>query len=193
VIGQEARAQCLESAGRLPDLVVACVGGGSNAIGLFDGFIDDPHVRLVGVEAGGRAITPGDHAARFAGGQAGVLHGTRSLLLQDAAGNILPTHSISAGLDYPSVGPEHAWLAATGRSEYAWIDDHDALAGFEWLARMEGLLPALESAHAAAWVREALPRLPAGTVVLVNLSGRGDKDVETVRSLLDPVGKDGRR
>jgi tryptophan synthase beta chain len=193
VIGQEARAQILESAGRLPDLVVACVGGGSNAIGLFDAFIDDPHVRLVGVEAGGRAITPGDHAARFAGGQAGVLHGTRSLLLQDAAGNILPTHSISAGLDYPSVGPEHAWLAATGRSEYAWIDDHDALAGFEWLARMEGLLPALESAHAAAWVREVLPRLPAGTVVLVNLSGRGDKDVETVRSLLDPVGKDGRR
>jgi tryptophan synthase beta chain len=186
VIGQEARAQILEAAGRLPDLAVACVGGGSNALGLFDAFIDDPGVRLVGVEAGGRAIAPGDHAARFAAGAAGVLHGTRSLLLQDAAGNILPTHSISAGLDYPSVGPEHAWLAATGRTEYAWVDDREALAGFEWLARTEGLLPALESAHAAAWTRRELPGLGSGTVVLVNLSGRGDKDVETVRSLLEP-------
>jgi tryptophan synthase beta chain len=185
VIGQEARAQILESAGRLPNLVVACVGGGSNAMGLFDAFIDDPGVRLVGVEAGGRALTPGDHAARFAGGVAGVLHGTRSLLLQDAAGNILPTHSISAGLDYPSIGPEHAWLAASGRSEYAWIDDREALGGFEWLARSEGLLPALESAHAAAWVRRELPGLATGTIVLVNLSGRGDKDVETVRALLE--------
>jgi len=192
VIGQEARAQILDAAGRLPDIVVACVGGGSNAMGLFDAFIDDPGVRLVGVEAGGRALTPGDHAARFAGGHAGVLHGTRSLLLQDAAGNILPTHSISAGLDYPSVGPEHAWLAASGRSEYAWIGDHEALAGFEWLARMEGLLPALESAHAAAWARRELPELPPGTLMLVNLSGRGDKDVETVRSLLEPAAKGGR-
>jgi tryptophan synthase beta chain len=186
VIGQEARTQILEAAGRLPDLAVACVGGGSNALGLFDAFIDDPGVRLVGVEAGGRAIAPGDHAARFAAGAAGVLHGTRSLLLQDAAGNILPTHSISAGLDYPSVGPEHAWLAATGRTEYAWVDDREALAGFEWLARTEGLLPALESAHAAAWIRRELPGLGSGTVALVNLSGRGDKDVETVRSLLEP-------
>jgi tryptophan synthase beta chain len=191
VIGQEARAQVIDAAGRLPDLAVACVGGGSNAIGLFDAFIDDPGVRLVGVEAGGRAIAPGEHAARFAGGAAGVLHGTRSLLLQDAAGNILPTHSISAGLDYPSVGPEHAWLAAQGRTEYAWVDDRDALAGFEWLARTEGLLPALESAHAAAWIRRALPDLPADTVVVVNLSGRGDKDVETVRALLDPAGGKG--
>jgi tryptophan synthase beta chain len=184
VIGQEARAQCLEATGRLPDVAIACVGGGSNSLGLFDAFVDDPGVRLVGVEAGGRALTPGDHAARLAGGAAGVLHGTRSLVLQDADGNILPTHSISAGLDYPSIGPEHAWLAATGRSEYVWIDDREALAGFEWLARTEGLLPALESAHAAAWARRTLPDLPPGTTVLVNLSGRGDKDVETVRQHL---------
>jgi tryptophan synthase beta chain len=174
----------IEAAGRLPDIAVACVGGGSNSLGLFDAFVDDSSVRLVGVEAGGRALTPGDHAARLAGGAAGVLHGTRSLVLQDDDGNILPTHSISAGLDYPSIGPEHAWLAAIGRSEYTWIDDRDALAGFEWLARTEGLLPALESAHAAAWARRALPDLAPGTILLVNLSGRGDKDVETVRHLL---------
>jgi tryptophan synthase beta chain len=137
------------------------------------------------VEAGGRAIRPGDHAARFAGGRAGVLHGTRSLLLQDDDGNVLRTHSVSAGLDYPSVGPEHAWLAARGRAEYVWIDDRDALAGFEWLARAEGILPALESAHAAAWVEQELPRLRPGSVVVVNLSGRGDKDVDTVRGLID--------
>ena len=129
VIGQEARAQILEQAGRLPDVAVACVGGGSNAMGLFDAFIDDPAVRLVGVEAGGRGITPGEHAARFAGGRPGVLHGTRSLLLQDDDGNILPTHSVSAGLDYPSIGPEHAWLASIGRTEYDWIDDDAALRG----------------------------------------------------------------
>jgi tryptophan synthase beta chain len=185
VIGQEARPQILDGAGRLPTLVVACVGGGSNSMGIFDAFVDDADVRLVGVEAGGRGITPGDHAARFAGGDAGVLHGTRSLVLQDAAGNILPTHSISAGLDYPAVGPEHAWLAARGRTEYAWIDDRDALGGFEWLARTEGILPALESSHAVAWVRRHLPELSSGSIVLVNLSGRGDKDVETVRHLLE--------
>src|SRR6185503_10814727 len=153
VIGQEARAQILEQAGRLPELVVACVGGGSNSMGIFDAFIGDAGVRLVGVEAGGRGITDGNHAARFAGGAAGVLHGTRSMLLQDAAGNILPTHSVSAGLDYPSVGPEHAWLAARGRTTYAYADDQEALAGFEWLAEREGILPALESAHAIAWLR----------------------------------------
>jgi len=185
IIGQEARADILVQAGRLPDIAVACVGGGSNAMGLFDAFIDDASVRLVGVEAGGRSITAGEHAARFAGGVAGVLHGTRSLLLQDAAGNILPTHSVSAGLDYPSIGPEHAWLASTGRTEYTWIGDDDALEGFSWLARMEGILPALESSHAVAWVQRTLPELPAGTVVLVNLSGRGDKDVETVRGILE--------
>jgi tryptophan synthase beta chain len=184
VIGQEARQQILAAAGRLPDLVVACVGGGSNAMGIFDAFVADPLVRLVGVEAGGRQIAPGDHAARFAVGEAGVLHGTRSLVLQDASGNILPTHSISAGLDYPSVGPEHAWLAAQGRTQYEWIDDRDALDGFEWLARMEGILPALESSHAVAWIKQQLASLASGTIALVNLSGRGDKDVETVRQIL---------
>ena len=186
VIGQETRQQVqAAAAGRLPDVVAACVGGGSNAMGIFDAFIDDPAVRLVGIEAGGRGITPGDHAARFAGGVAGVLHGTRSLVLQDDAGNILPTHSISAGLDYPSIGPEHAWLASRGRTEYAWIDDSAALQGFEWLARQEGILPALESAHAIAWAARELPRLPDGSVMIVNVSGRGDKDVETVRRLID--------
>jgi tryptophan synthase beta chain len=185
VIGQEARAQVLTATGALPHLVVACVGGGSNSMGIFDAFVDDRSVRLVGVEAGGRGIKPGDHAARFAGGLAGVLHGTRSLVLQDDAGNILPTHSISAGLDYPSIGPEHAWLASTGRTEYAWIDDSAALEGFEWLARREGILPALESSHALSWLKRELSRLPAGTVAVVNVSGRGDKDVETVRHLLE--------
>jgi len=184
VIGQEARRQLLERVGRLPDIAVACVGGGSNSLGLFDAFVDETSVRLVGVEAGGRGIRPGDHAARFAGGQAGVLHGTRSLVLQDAHGNILPTHSVSAGLDYPSIGPEHAWLASRGRSEYAWVEDDAALDAFEWLARSEGILPALESAHALAWVKRELANLAPGTVVIVNLSGRGDKDVETVRQLL---------
>jgi tryptophan synthase beta chain len=188
VIGQEARLQILAAAGRLPDLVVACVGGGSNSMGLFDAFVDDAGVRLMGVEAGGRAIQPGEHAARFAGGRPGVLHGTRSFVLQDAHGNILPTHSVSAGLDYASIGPEHAWLESRGRTEYAWVDDAAALEGFAWLAKTEGLLPALESAHAIAWVRQQLPSLPRGAVVLVNLSGRGDKDVETVRQRLGAGG-----
>jgi tryptophan synthase beta subunit len=182
VIGAEARAQLLSAIGRLPDQVVACVGGGSNSIGIFDAFLDDPGVRLVGVEAGGRAIADGEHAARFAGGAPGVLHGTRSVLLQDANGNILPTHSISAGLDYPSIGPEHAWLASTGRAQYDWIDDDAALEGFEWLARHEGILPALESSHAAGWVQRKLQSFQPGSVVLMNLSGRGDKDVDTVRA-----------
>jgi tryptophan synthase beta chain len=187
VIGQEARAQVLEATGRLPDLVVACVGGGSNALGIFDAFVDDEAVRLVGVEAGGRSRTPGDHAARFAGGRSGVLHGTRSLVLQDQDGNILATHSISAGLDYPSIGPEHAWLAARGRCEYTWVDDAGAIRGFQWLARSEGILPALESAHAVEWVRASLAEWPRGHVVIINLSGRGDKDVDTVRRLLEPA------
>ena len=192
VIGQEARAQILEAAGRMPDVVVACVGGGSNAIGIFDAFVDDEQVRLVGVEAGGRSLAPGDHAARFAGGVPGVLHGTRSLVLQDEDGNILPTHSVSAGLDYPSIGPEHAWLAARGRSVYEWIDDASALNGFEWLARTEGILPALESSHAVEWARRELERLPSGSVMLVNVSGRGDKDVETIKRLLEAQ-PDGRK
>src|SRR5690606_27037310 len=171
VIGQEARAAILEQAGRLPDIAVACVGGGSNAIGLFDAFIDDASVRLIGIEAGGRGISPGEHAARFAGGAPGVLHGTRSLLLQDEHGNILPTHSVSAGLDYPSIGPEHAWLASIGRGDYQWSDDDAPLDGFAWLARTEGILPALESSHALGWVQRHLRELPDGTILLVNLSG----------------------
>ena len=185
VIGQEAREQILKATGRLPHVVVACVGGGSNAMGIFDSFIDDVEVRLIGVEAGGRAIAPGEHAARFAGGHPGVLHGTRSLVLQDEHGNVLSTHSVSAGLDYASIGPEHAWLAARGRTHYAWMDDRAALDGFAWLARREGILPALESSHAVAWLQHELERMAAGTIVLVNLSGRGDKDVETVRRLIE--------
>jgi tryptophan synthase beta chain len=185
VIGHEARAQVIEQAGRLPDVVVACVGGGSNAMGIFDAFVTDLKVRLVGVEAGGRSLTPGNHAARFAGGHTGVLHGTRSLLLQDQDGNILPTHSVSAGLDYPSIGPEHAWLGSRGRAEYVSINDDEALEGFKWLARQEGILAALESSHAVAWVQRHLKDLPAGSVVVLNLSGRGDKDVDSIRTRLE--------
>ncbi|HXT69847.1 MAG TPA: tryptophan synthase subunit beta [Vicinamibacterales bacterium] len=184
VIGQEARVQILEAAGRLPDLVVACVGGGSNSMGLFDAFVADGKVRMVGVEAGGRAIQPGHHAARFAGGAPGVLHGTRSLVLQDESGNILPTHSVSAGLDYASIGPEHAWLASRGRTEYAWENDDAALQGFAWLAEREGILPALESSHAIAWIQRELPSLAKDTLAIVNLSGRGDKDVDSVRAAI---------
>ena len=180
VIGREAHAQILEQAGRLPDVVVACVGGGSNAIGIFDGFLDDTAVRLIGVEAGGEKIAPGRHAARFAGGSTGVLQGTRTFVLQDEAGNIELTHSISAGLDYAAVGPEHAWLRELGRTEYAHISDAEALDGFKALARLEGILPALESSHAVAYTMQLIPTLKPGSVVLVNLSGRGDKDVQSV-------------
>jgi tryptophan synthase beta chain len=184
VIGREARQQILEQTGRLPDIVVACVGGGSNAIGIFDGFVDDTQIRLIGVEAGGERIAPGRHAARFAGGSTGVLQGTRTFILQDAAGNIELTHSISAGLDYAAVGPEHAWLRDLGRTEYGFVTDEDALAGFKRLARSEGILPALESAHAIAYTVRLIQEVPDGTVVLVNLSGRGDKDVQTVAEAL---------
>ncbi len=180
VIGSEARRQCLESAGRLPDVVVAPVGGGSNAIGLFDAFVDDASVRLVGVEAAGAGLDTGRHAARFAAGSPGVLHGTKTYVLQDAAGNIEPTHSISAGLDYAAVGPEHAWLRSTGRAEYASTTDDEALSAFRALSRLEGILPALESAHAVAFAVRAARQIGPGGIVLVNLSGRGDKDVETV-------------
>ena len=185
VIGREARAQCLEQLGRLPDAIVACVGGGSNAMGIFDAFIEDAKTRLIGVEAGGRGITPGDHAARFAGGSAGVLQGTRSYVLQDAEGNIELTHSISAGLDYASVGPEHAWLRERGRAEYTWIDDEAALEAFQRLGREEGILPALESAHAIAHACRLAPQLPRDAILLVNLSGRGDKDVLSVQQALE--------
>ena len=184
VIGAEARAQTLEAVGRLPDAIVACVGGGSNSIGIFDAFIDDPGVRLIGVEAGGRGILPGQHAARFAGGDAGILQGTRTYVLQDASGNIELTHSISAGLDYAAVGPEHAWLRDQGRTEYVWIDDARALEGFHRLAGSEGILPALESAHAVAYACDLAATMGGDQVVLVNLSGRGDKDVQTVADRL---------
>jgi len=184
VIGREARAQILEQAGRLPDMVVACVGGGSNAIGIFDGFIDDPHVRLIGVEAGGERIAPGRHAARFAGGSTGVLQGTRTYILQDEAGNIELTHSISAGLDYAAVGPEHAWLREIGRTEYAYATDAEALEGFKTLARYEGIIPALESSHAVWHAMQLAHTATADTVMLVNLSGRGDKDVQSVTEAL---------
>jgi tryptophan synthase beta chain len=182
VIGAEAREQCLERTGRLPDAVVACVGGGSNALGIFDAFVDDQAVRLVGVEAGGEGIRPGRHAARFAGGLPGVLQGTRTYVLQDEAGNIEPTHSVSAGLDYAAIGPEHAWLRDLGRAEYAWATDEEALGAFEDLAQHEGIIPALESAHAVAHARK-LAHDGTMRVILVNLSGRGDKDVETVERL----------
>ena len=188
VIGQEARAQILEATGRLPEAVVACIGGGSNAMGIFDAFIDDASVRLIGVEAGGRGICPGQHAARFAGGAAGVLQGTRSYVLQDEDGNIQLTHSISAGLDYAAIGPEHASLHESKRAEYTWIDDDDALAAFERLGREEGILPALESSHAVAHACRLAPELGGGAVLIVNLSGRGDKDVQTVQKMLEERG-----
>ncbi len=185
VIGREARAQMLAQTGCLPDAIVACVGGGSNAIGIFDAFVPDAGVRLVGVEAGGEGIVPGRHAARFAGGSVGILQGTKTWVLQDAHGNIELTHSISAGLDYAAVGPEHAWLQQQGRTEYAYATDAEALDAFQKLARMEGILPALESSHALAHALRLAADLPASALVLVNLSGRGDKDLQSVQRALD--------
>jgi tryptophan synthase beta chain len=183
-IGQEARAQILDATGRLPDAVVACIGGGSNAIGIFDAFIGDSGVRLIGVEAGGRGIRKGEHAARFAGGATGVLQGTRSYVLQDDDGNIELTHSISAGLDYAAIGPEHAALYESGRAEYTWIDDAGALEAFQRLGREEGILPALESAHAIAHACRLAPSMGREAILVVNLSGRGDKDVLSVQQAL---------
>ena len=182
VIGREARAQFRKLAGRDPDAAVACVGGGSNAIGLFSAYLSSKRVRLYGVEAGGRSNRPGDHAARFAGGSVGVLHGARTLLLQDDDGQVLPTHSISAGLDYPAVGPEHAHLESLGRVQYVKVTDDDALGAFRLLARCEGILPALESAHAIAFALRLAGRMSKRSWILVNLSGRGDKDLEIVES-----------
>ncbi len=181
VIGEEAKAQ-LKKQARVPrpDLVIACVGGGSNSLGLFTAFLDDPRVRLIGVEAGGRGTGPGEHAARFASGRVGVLHGTRTLVLQDEEGQISTTHSVSAGLDYPAIGPEHVQLRDRGRVEYTTASDEEAVAAFHLLARTEGILPALESAHALAEVVHRAPRLSRERVVLVNLSGRGDKDLDSV-------------
>jgi tryptophan synthase beta chain len=180
VIGSEARAQILDRIGRLPDAVVACVGGGSNAIGIFDGFMEDKAVRLIGVEAGGEKIERGRHAARFAGGSTGVLQGTRTFILQDADGNVELTHSVSAGLDYAAIGPEHAWLRALGRAEYGYATDEQAIEGFKLLARLEGILPALESAHAIAYARTVAQEVGPEGVIVINLSGRGDKDVHTM-------------
>ncbi len=183
VIGQEARAQILAQAGALPDIAVACVGGGSNAIGLFRGFANDVDVELVGVEAGGEGIAGGRHAARFAGGSPGVLHGAYTYLLQDADGQVRETHSVSAGLDYPAVGPEHAELHDRGRATYPYATDAEALLGFQALAKLEGILPALESAHAVGWVLKEKDKLRRKRV-LINVSGRGDKDLDTLRAAL---------
>ena len=180
VIGHEARQQILSAAGRLPDAVIACVGGGSNAIGIFDGFLEDADVQLVGIEAGGERIEPGRHAARFAGGSPGVLQGTWTYVLQDADGNIELTHSVSAGLDYAAVGPEHAALRDAGRITYRWADDRAALDAFGQLAHTEGILPALESAHALAALKDVAREFDPGSIIIVNLSGRGDKDVHHV-------------
>ncbi len=180
VIGLEARAQVLALAGRLPDLLVACVGGGSNAIGLFHAFLGDEQVQKVGVEAGGEGVGTGRHAARIPEHSIGVLHGTRTLVLQDERGMIRETHSVSAGLDYPALGPEHAWLHDHGQARYDSVTDAEALEAFELLARLEGILPALESAHALAWVLREGAKLGRETLVVVNVSGRGDKDVAEV-------------
>lgn len=179
VIGTEAREQVLAVAGRLPDVAVACVGGGSNAIGLFSGFLDDPSVELVGCEAGGEGIESGRHAARFAAGRPGVLHGAATYVLQGEGGQTLETHSVSAGLDYPSVGPEHSHLHATGRARYVPVTDDEAMDAFRVLCRTEGIIPAIESAHAVAGAITEARRLGPDGLVLVNLSGRGDKDVDT--------------
>ncbi len=188
VIGEEARRQCLDRFDRLPDAVVACVGGGSNAMGIFDAFVADSTVRLVGVEAGGEGIVSGRHAARFAGGAPGVLQGTRTFVLQDAAGNIEGTHSVSAGLDYAAVGPEHADLLARGRAEYLYATDDEALEAFGQLAHLEGIVPALESAHAVAAVARLAEQLGPDGLLLVNLSGRGDKDVQSIQALVERGG-----
>ena len=180
VIGRECVTQMPQAAGRQPDIVIACVGGGSNAMGIFHAYVPDPAVKLVGVEAAGEGIATGHHAASLGAGRPGVLHGNRTYLLQDANGQIVETHSISAGLDYPGVGPEHAWLKDTGRAEYVSITDDEALAAFHACCRIEGIIPALESAHALAYATKLAPTLARDQILLVNLSGRGDKDMATV-------------
>jgi tryptophan synthase beta chain len=183
VIGKEAREQILELAGRLPDALIACVGGGSNAMGLFHPFIDDKEVALYGVEAGGDGVETGRHAAPLTAGKPGVLHGNRTYLMENADGQIIPTHSISAGLDYPGVGPEHAWLKDSGRAQYVAIDDREAMASFHDLTRTEGIIPALESAHALAQAAKLAPAMHPDDLIIVNLSGRGDKDIQTVANI----------
>ncbi len=179
-IGKEARQQCLEQIGKLPDMIVACVGGGSNAIGIFTAFLDDKDVKMVGVEAGGRSIKSGNHAATLVAGRIGILHGAKAYLLQDDEGQVYDTESVSAGLDYPAVGPEHCLLKDTGRVEYVAAEDKEVLDVFEMLSKSEGILPALESAHALAYLVSRKGKLDADTIVIANLSGRGDKDVSIV-------------
>jgi tryptophan synthase beta chain len=180
VIGRESREQMMEQTGRLPDVLVACVGGGSNAIGLFYPFIGDNAVRMVGVEAAGDGIETGRHSAPLSAGRPGVLHGNRTYLIEDDDGEIIETHSISAGLDYPGVGPEHAWLKDSGRAQYVAITDSEAMEGFHTLTRMEGIIPALESSHAVAYAMKLAPTLDKAQQILINLSGRGDKDINTI-------------
>jgi len=184
VIGEETRAQMMEAEGRLPDTLVACIGGGSNAMGLFHPFLDDPGVRIVGVEAAGHGIETGQHAASLTGGRPGILHGNLTYLLQDAEGQINEAHSISAGLDYPGIGPEHSWLKEMGRVEYVSATDDEALEAFQLLCKLEGIIPALESAHALAHVTRLAPTLPKDNLLVMNLSGRGDKDVPQVAARL---------
>jgi tryptophan synthase beta chain len=183
VIGREARSQCLEQTGRLPDALVACVGGGSNAIGLFHPFLADAEVRMYGVEAGGLGLATGQHAAPLCAGRPGVLHGNRTYLMSDQGGQVLPTHSVSAGLDYPGVGPEHAWLKDCGRVNYVAADDREALAAFRELTLIEGIMPALESAHALAYAAKLAATMSSQETIIVNLSGRGDKDIHTVAKI----------
>ena len=184
VIGIEARQQLLEDAGRLPDAVVACVGGGSNAMGIFYPFVHDAGVRLIGVEAAGRGVHTGEHSATLTAGSKGVLHGSASYILQDEYGQVMPTHSISAGLDYPGVGPEHAHFKDTGRAEYVAVTDDEAVEAFQWVCRSEGIIPALESSHAFAHVRKLAPTMLPDQIIVVSLSGRGDKDVDQVAKRL---------
>ena len=189
VIGHEARAQIMEREGRLPDELIACVGGGSNAIGLFFEFLEEPGIRMTGVEAGGRGIKRGEHAARFAGGRLGVLQGCKTLILQDADGQIDLTHSVSAGLDYAAVGPEHLFYQQRGRIDFAYATDDEVLAAFQLLSRLEGIIPALESTHAVAFALKRAAELSKDKIVVVNLSGRGDKDVQQVAAILGETAK----
>jgi tryptophan synthase beta chain len=182
IIGREAKRQILKAEGRLPDCLIACVGGGSNAMGLFNEFLND-NIQMVGVEAGGKGIETGEHAARFAGGSTGVLQGCKTYLLQDDDGNVLDTHSVSAGLDYSAVGPEHSFLKDLQRVEYTYATDSEALSAFELLSKTEGIIPALESAHALAEAIKVAPQLSKDKIILINLSGRGDKDVQHVAKI----------
>jgi tryptophan synthase beta chain len=183
IIGREARQQCLDQTGRLPDALVACVGGGSNAIGLFHPFLEDKDVAMYGVEAGGDGVETGKHAAPLSAGEPGILHGNRTYLMQDKDGQIIETHSVSAGLDYPGVGPEHSWLKDIGRANYVAINDDEALNAFRYLTQHEGIMPALESSHAVAYAMKLAPTLAKDKILLVNLSGRGDKDIHTIAGI----------